>query len=60
MKIAVAGAGYVGLSIGVLLASRHEVVILDINPQRVNAINRRHAPIDDADIEQYRVCCHPN
>jgi UDPglucose 6-dehydrogenase len=53
MKIAVAGAGYVGLSIGVLLASRHEVVILDINPQRVNAINRRHAPIDDADIEQY-------
>jgi UDP-N-acetyl-D-mannosaminuronate dehydrogenase len=43
MKIAVAGAGYVGLSIGVLMALRHEVSLLDVNAERVDAINRRQS-----------------
>ena len=53
MKIAVAGMGYVGLSISVLLAQRHQVVVLDINPARVAALNQRTSPIEDADITRY-------
>ena len=53
MKVAVAGAGYVGLSIGVLMALRHEVRLLDVNAERVDAINRRQSPVDDAGIQQY-------
>ena len=53
MKIAVAGAGYVGLSIATLLAQRNEVVAVDVIPEKVEKINRRISPIADAEIEQY-------
>ena len=47
MNIAVAGTGYVGLSIATLLAQRHEVTAVDIVPERVEKVNRREAPIKD-------------
>lgn len=53
MKIAVAGTGYVGLSLAVLLAQKHEVVAVDIVAQRVDLINRRISPIKDEYIEKY-------
>lgn len=53
MKIAVAGLGYVGLAVAVLLAQRHEVVALDIDEARVRQVNARRSPIVDANIEEY-------
>ena len=53
MKIAVAGTGYVGLSIAVLLAQHHHVTAVDILPEKVEKINRRQAPIQDEYIEKY-------
>ena len=53
MKIAVAGTGYVGLSIAVLLSQRHHVEAVDILPEKVEMINRRESPIRDEYIEKY-------
>lgn len=53
MKIAIAGTGYVGLSMAVLLAERHKVVALDIVPEKVDLINLKQSPIHDADIQEY-------
>ena len=47
MKIAVAGTGYVGLSIAVLLAQHHTVTAVDIIPEKVELINSRKSPIQD-------------
>lgn len=53
MKIAIAGTGYVGLSIAVLLAQHHEVKAVDIIPEKVEMINNRKSPIQDDYIEKY-------
>lgn len=53
MKIAVAGTGYVGLSIATLLAQHHEVMAVDIVPEKVEKINNKISPIQDEYIEQY-------
>lgn len=53
MKIAVAGTGYVGLSIAILLSQNHEVTAVDIIPTKVDMINQRKSPIQDEYIEKY-------
>ena len=53
MTIAVAGTGYVGLSIATLLAQHHKVLAVDIVPEKVEMINRRQSPIQDEYIEKY-------
>ena len=53
MKIAVAGTGYVGMSMATLISQNHSVVAVDIIPQKVEMINRRESPIQDEYIERY-------
>ena len=53
LKIAVAGTGYVGLSIATLLAQHHEVTAVDVVAEKVEKINRRVSPIQDEYIEKY-------
>ena len=53
MKIAVAGTGYVGLSIATLLAQHNEVVAVDVIPEKVDLINQKKSPIQDEYIEKY-------
>ena len=52
-KIAVAGTGYVGLSIATLLSQHHKVYAVDIVPEKVELINNRKSPIQDEYIEKY-------
>ena len=53
MKIAVAGTGYVGLSIATLLAQHNKVIAVDVVPGKVDLINNRKSPIQDEYIEKY-------
>ena len=53
MKIAVAGTGYVGLSMATLLSQNHDVTAVDVIPEKVEKINRRISPIQDEYIEKF-------
>ena len=53
MKIAVVGTGYVGLAIAMLLAQNHEVVALDVVPEKINLLNNKKSPISDDEIEDF-------
>ena len=53
MKIAIVGAGYVGLSLATLLSRENEVIVLDVIPDKIDKINQRISPIEDDDIKYY-------
>ena len=53
LKIAVAGTGYVGLSIATLLAQHHQVTAVDVISEKVEMLNRKQSPIQDEYIEKY-------
>ena len=53
MKIAIAGTGYVGLSLAVLLSQHHEVTAVDVIPEKVDLLNNWKSPIQDEYIEKY-------
>jgi UDPglucose 6-dehydrogenase len=52
-RIVVAGIGYVGLSLAVLLAQRNEVVAIDLDASKVDQVNNRISPIEDADVSRF-------
>jgi len=53
MRIAVVGAGYVGLSNAVLLAQRHDVWLVDLDAERIEAVTARRSPIEDDELADY-------
>ncbi|QWF21701.1 nucleotide sugar dehydrogenase [Nocardioides sp. LMS-CY] len=53
MKIAIVGLGYVGLSNAVILARRHDVWAVDLDPDRIDQVNRRVSPVEDPELEEY-------
>lgn len=53
MKCAIAGTGYVGISLAVLLSQQHEVLALDIDPRKVDLLNTQRSPIHDPEIERF-------
>lgn len=53
MKIAVAGVGYVGISIAILLSQKHDIIALDIDPKKVQLINKKISPICDPEIQNF-------
>ena len=53
MKIVVAGTGYVGLSLAVLLSQNNEVVAIDVVPEKIDSINNKKSPIRDKEIETF-------
>ena len=53
LKVTVVGSGYVGMSLAVLLAQHNDVTVLDIDPDRVDQVNRRESTVADADIEAF-------
>ncbi len=53
LRIAVAGTGYVGLSVAILLAQHHKVTAVDIVPEKIERINDKKSPIQDEYIEKY-------
>lgn len=55
LKIAVAGTGYVGLSLAILLAQKHQVIAVDVIPEKVDLINNKKSPIQDEYIEKYLI-----
>lgn len=55
LKIAVAGTGYVGLSIAILLAQHHQVIAVDVIPEKVDLINQRKSPIQDDYILEFNL-----